>query len=80
MGEAMIGRKSAPVAVAAFPLFEYETNVVGSGVDDHEWLDRYLNAKALQGWRVHTCQRVGEGRYFVVLDRFLRELTRERER
>lgn len=65
----MFAKKIAPVAAyPAMPLFEYETNMVNVGVD-LEKLDRFLNAKALQGWRVHTCLRVGSESYVVLLDR-----------
>lgn len=66
-------KKNIPVAVAAWPalpLFEYETNEIRT---DAVRLDQYLNAKAASGWRVHTCQKVGDGCFFVVLDKIKRE-------
>lgn len=56
----MIGRKDSQV-------------VVHTGVDDNlERLDHYLNAKAALGWRLHSCDRIEHGSYFVVMDRFNR--------
>jgi hypothetical protein len=71
----LIKRLTAPsqVAWAAPLMFEYDTSVIHTGLDDDlTRLDQYLNAKALLGWRVHTCQRIGDGSYFVVLDRLRR--------
>lgn len=65
----MFGKRTQ-AAFAPFPLFEYETDIVSTAPCS---LDQYLNAKAALGWRLHTCQRVGEGVYFVVLDRLRRE-------
>jgi hypothetical protein len=68
----MLNRKSqAVVAWATPPMFEYEVNVYDAG--DLERLDLFINAKASQGWRVHTCQHVGDKRYFILFDRLLRK-------
>lgn len=72
----MIGgkRKIAPIAMLPGASFEYETNVIHTGPDDDLCrLDDFLNAKAANGWRVHTCQRIGDGSYFLVLDKLKRE-------
>lgn len=69
--------KGAPVAWAMPPMFEYDSIVYSTGLDDDiTRLDDLLNAKAAQGWRVHTCQRVDDidrGVYFVLFDRIKRE-------
>ena len=66
----MKDKVGAPVAWAMPPMFEYETNEIRT---DAVRLDQYLNAKAANGWRLHTCQKVSEGCYFVVLDKIKRE-------
>jgi hypothetical protein len=71
--EKMIGKKSQPaIAWAAPPMFEYETCMYHVGLD-LERLDRFINAKSLQGWRVHTCQRIGEEHFFLLFDRLRRQ-------
>lgn len=48
-------------------MFEYYTNVYESITD----LQHALTSKGAEGWRLHTCDRLVKGIYFVVMDRFI---------
>jgi hypothetical protein len=71
----LIKRQTAPSQVGwiAPPAFEYEVFDTRMDIDR---LDQFINAKAAQGWRVHTCQCLESAdhtRYFIMLDRLRRE-------
>jgi hypothetical protein len=74
----LIKRQTAPSQVEwiAPPMFEYDANVIHTQPGDLAHLDACLNMWAEAGWRVHTCQRIGEHSYFVLLDRLKREEAR----
>lgn len=67
-------RVNVGVVIPPSTAFAYDSNIIHTGPDDLlDRLDHYLNEKAKQGWKVHTCQRIESGSYFVLLFKLVEE-------